>query len=379
VRRPAELAVLRGTDLWDWAAAGNLDRLIAQAGGRFSSSALWLRAAAAAEAADPFVVVCGEKAALALTRRRRAGVEIISPPGVELVDVQDPPGAWERPLAEALADGVSAEVTRGRGPWFLRIPQLPADHPIVPALLDRLARARLVPGTPVPVARLGPDRAIDSLVSAKYRRQSRSLLARVEASHCVALDRVAEPAQLAELLPEIAELRAQRSSDRGWSDRLSDGRSGALWRRAIDDLRCAGRLEAVTMRIDECLAAFTLTVRDRPVRAVIDGRIATDWAGLSPGRSVHLETTRSALEDPSVARLEWGRGQSEYKSRITNDVLRTVEVTAGSGPLGRVAGAGTQPVRDRARVALAGRPRLDRAIRAARGLATHRGLSRPRR
>lgn len=242
--------------------------------------------------------------------------------------------ARDAEAAHALGDGIAGVLAGLRGPWRLRLAQLPVDDPVARRLSGSLPGARLLPDQACPAMAFDPDRAPERRMSAKARRAARRGLARLaEAGVTVVIERVSDPDRVRELLPEIVALHRARDRALGRRSDLDRVSRRAFYVGAVRTLADAGHLDIWVLRLDGALGAFVVGVRDTTSYRTLDARIADLWPATSPGQILRTEMITTLLADPKLTELDWMRGELRHKMQDATHVVPAEALLAESSPL----------------------------------------------
>lgn len=352
--------------------APELDALIAATGGPLTARSTWLRAWASVHPTfEPWAVVVRDRrsgcldAAAILCRRELSGRVDIAPLGFGRNDRSRLP-ARDTAAAALLADRLVTELSRLGSPWTMRVEQLPAADPVAAALVARLPLSALVPGGDVPHVRF--DRAQELVAedhlangARKALRKARNRLA--ADGHDLQLQRETRPAQVRQLLEEVAVVHRGRDRAQGRDSDLDTPEGERFWWTVLQDHADRGEVEVTTLRAGQVLVAYVLGFLDDDAYRVFDGRFATEWARYSPGRLVETATLGRALADPRFEMLDWMNSVAPDKLVAANGVEHTQHVVACSASLLRLPAAGAPDLL----VDLHGAPTADPALLALSG------------
>lgn len=233
--------------------------------------------------------------------------------------------------AAVLATGITEVLAGLRGPWRLRLAQLPVGDPVAGRLHATLPGARLEPGQGCPRLRIGADRRIERLLSAQVRhtaRQGRNRLARQGLSPDLEL--VTDPSTINVLLPELVAVHRERDHYLGRRSDLDDPVRLAFYRTVATRLAAARLLEVMTLRLDGTLAAYMVGIPDAAVYRLWDGRISMRWPKARLGRLIDTAVIDSVLGQPHIVELDWLRGELPHKLEVSNAVMPTEQLLAES-------------------------------------------------
>ncbi|WP_436699582.1 GNAT family N-acetyltransferase [Nocardioides sp. BYT-33-1] len=300
----------------------------------YCTTASWLAAAARHLPGEPVVITVaahGEEdgavaGAVALSRSRRRGIWRIELLGGELNDYGQL--HYEHPAAAtALAAALADWVEREHAVWSLELAQLAADDLVLPALVARLPRARVVPGPPIPQIRgIGTTYA----VSRNRRRKANNALNRIAADGRRAEQLVVrDPAQLERWLPVVIDVRRQRDHACGRRSHLDDPGVRAFHESFVRDLCATGSLTLDLLLVDGLVAGYGMVVAESGVHRVFDGRVADGLEHYRGAVVCDLAATARAAADPTVTTFDWLRGRTDGK--FGNHEEHRVGVLATSG------------------------------------------------
>jgi CelD/BcsL family acetyltransferase involved in cellulose biosynthesis len=289
---------------------------------------------------EPWAVVVerpdgGIEAAALLARRRRRGMTEIVRMGHGASDYGRLP-AVDLASADRLASAVAGELQAIRGPWHLILSQLPVGDPVAEALSTNLRWAAVVAGDGSPRLRFGQDRTLRAHVSRKHHRNSLLAINRLhKAGMSPVVDRLKEPDEITEVLPEIDQIRRRRDSATGRPNRLGDPRYASFRRAIILKLAKRGELEVSTLRIGRALAGYNVALLDGASSRIWDGRFSPEWSNFYPGQLLFDATIERALENVRFTELDLMRGRRDYKVRLSSDVVPAQTLVAWSSSLAR--------------------------------------------
>jgi hypothetical protein len=297
----------------------------------------------------------GERLAQALlTRTRTAGYTSISLVGHRVSDHARIP-AVDQAAAEAVARGILSVLSGVQGPWRLGIEQVPEGDPVVGCLARELRYVRVREGDVCPMTRFGTDRSLARHLSKNAwgkAQQGRNRLSREDPDWRV--ERTRDPSAIAALLPLVVAVHRRRDHALGRRSDLDSPHRIAFYTGATQALAEEGRVELATLRVRDVVAAYLLVLLDGDVWRFWDNRIDVGHAHLHAGRVLDTAMLAAALEDPSVAAVDWMRGQMQHKQQASNDVVRTTQLTAWSSPAARSAEDAVRAAHVRLRAAVPG-------------------------
>lgn len=318
-----EVAVLRG-------AAPVRDALAAAApllaGSPVSARPAWLSCWLAAFTGYRVVAVVvrrgGDVTGLACLAYRRRG------PLAEVVLAGDGPSdhgrlaAADPDSAASLADGVAGWLRRLRGPWRLRLDQLPEDDPVAARLAAVLPGGALAEAVPTPVLELAAERTVDAQLTSKLRRSMRRAQ-RLATSDGQRVDTTLHTTRdaIAALLPEFQALQRDRDHQLGRRSPMDDPAWAGFHRRVVLELAATGEIEVHTVRIDGELAIYGVVLRDGDTLRCWDTRMSGAAARAQPGYLLDHSVLSRAVADPAIRYIDWLRGTSSRKNGASTAVV----------------------------------------------------------
>jgi len=304
-------------------------------------------------------------AAAPLARRRRKGLLEVALVGDGPTDDARLPARTEA-AAEKLAEGIVTGLPR-RGPWRLRLSQVPPGDPVVGALMARLphASARAVEGMPLVEISEGavPDQYLSrnakkSLAKVRNRIRDRGLEVDVrwttDADHIV------------DLLPDLMRVHRERDVALGRRPDHDDPRAATFYREVLTRHARAGQVDLLTLCLDGDLAAFVAGFRDGRTLRSWDNRLSPRWADVSAGRLANSEALRHVVTSSAYDALDWMRGEEPYKLQTATRVVPSGEVRAWSSRTVRWGEDMVDLARDSARAAMQRSTWLRSAVQRAR-------------
>lgn len=275
---------------------------------------------------QPFgVTVAGPSGHLegaALLARRRAGRL------TEIVALGHGPSDYARlpargqAAARVLAGGVVCALRDTRGPWQLRLEQLPRGDAVAREIKAGLRWTMLVPGEGAPRMCFGEDRTPNAHLSRNHRQNVRKSWNRIRREGLdAAIVHERDAGEIGRLVPQIEGVRRERDLTlRGRSD-LEDSRMAAFWRTVIIELARRGEVELTLLRMNGQLAAYALCLLDGDASRMWDGRVSPRWKRFAAGRLVNNESILQALKDPVLSQYDLMRGLEDYKLSLSTDVV----------------------------------------------------------
>jgi CelD/BcsL family acetyltransferase involved in cellulose biosynthesis len=242
--------------------------------------------------------------------------------------------AVDTATAEALAEGITKDLHRTRGPWRLHIEQIPHGDPTLEFLAASLQHTQLREGPVCPLTRFNSSRSLTNYLSKNARgmaKQGRNRLSREDPDWRIV--RTRDPAEISALLPLVVAMHRRRDHALGRRSDLDSEHRMAFYTSVTRALAVEGKVELATLRIRDVVAAYLLVLVDGDVWRFWDNRIDVDHNHLHAGRVLDTTVLAAALEDTSVTAVDWMRGQMQHKKQASNDEQRTDELTAWSSPL----------------------------------------------
>jgi CelD/BcsL family acetyltransferase involved in cellulose biosynthesis len=279
----------------------------------------------------------GELTAVALlASRRRAGHQ-------ELVALGHGPSDYARlparsdEAATVLAEALAGALRERRGPWRLRVDQLPRADPVATRLLDTLRHAAMEAGDPSPRLLLRTDRPPNEVMSSKTRqtlRTARNRLARLESGFSVRTDR---SPNACDDLDDIEQVHRRRDHALGRPSDLDDPSRGRFWRALLAAYGARGEVEIGRLLIGSELAAYSIAFVDGTSYRLWDTRIDPAQSFVSPGRVLLAEIIDRLQAEGGWSEFDFMRGDEDYKRRMSDDAVPAEQLQAwSSGRLRRL-------------------------------------------
>jgi CelD/BcsL family acetyltransferase involved in cellulose biosynthesis len=198
--------------------------------------------------------------------------------------------------------------------------------------------------------RFNPDRAPERHLATKCRRAARRGRARLaKEGVTVRVDRVREPAEVRDLLPEVVALHRERDHALGRRSDLDPPSRRAFYLDMVRALAAAGQLDIWALRMDDALGAYVVGVRDGRSYRTLDARMADRWQAVSPGQILRTEMITRLLAEPGLAELDWMRGELRHKMQDATHVVAAEQLLAESSALVTSALQGWQSLRGQVR------------------------------
>jgi CelD/BcsL family acetyltransferase involved in cellulose biosynthesis len=322
---------------------------------------------------EPWVVAVtgadGEwQAGALLARRTQHGLTRVAGLGHQVCDHGRLPAA-DPAAAVTLADAITSSLAALRGPWTLRLEQLPAGDPVARLLANRLRHADIVPGVGLPRIDLSAGRAPETYLPKKYRQQVRAAGRRFAAAGVQPRTvYLRTPAEIEPLLDDLLAIRRSRDRAALYGTELSDERRVAWWRATMLRLAERGQLELAVLDVGAGPpAGYSTALLDGTSYRLWDGRINPDWHDQWPGQLLLGELLPRVIADPRWAEIDYMRGETPFKLRTANDVVPTSHLLAWSSVPVRLAVQAPPLARRELRAWRAAHPPAERAWRAVRG------------
>jgi CelD/BcsL family acetyltransferase involved in cellulose biosynthesis len=314
---------------------GWVDRVHSECGVSQLAGRRWLEAWCSAFGEwEPWVLTMlsgNEPIAVALLARRRLrwGCEVVSMGAGELND--SPLAARDEVGATDLAASV-ASALRGLGTrWSLRLFQLPTAAPLTRALRNHLGTSRLVPDIPRPVLRVPADPA-ERVLTANTRSavaKARNRISREGRELRVSW--IGDWGQIQDMLGEVVRIHRARDIELRGMTLLDDPAQACFYREVL--ARHGGDWRLLAVGIDGSLAGYALCLVDRGTLRVWDNRVSPQWRRYSAGLIANAEVVASAMRDPALDAVDWGRGIQRYKTSMSNQLVESGNLTAWSSGL----------------------------------------------
>lgn len=335
----------------------------------FCAQGPWLATWLAAAPARPLAVVAG--APDAPTGLACLGIRWAGPLRTVILAGDGPSDYGRLPVrdasaAEALARGVAGVLRGLRGPWRLRLAQLPVADPVALRLRDLLPGARLEPGQGCPYMAFGDDRSPQRCLSARVRRAARRGRGWFDrAGVAVELTHTDDPDSIRAALPDLVVLHRTRDHTLRRRSDLDRHWRRAFYLEIVSRLADAGRLDLWTLRLDGGLGAYVLGVRDGTAYRIMDARISDRWLAASPGQVLRADLVTAVLADPHVTELDWLRGELRHKMHDATHVVPAENLLAESSPAVSAACARLATLRHAVKTLIRGNRRAQPGVRAA--------------
>ena len=356
-----------------------LDDLLASVGAPVTARRTWLERWARSHPRFVPVAVVVEggarlEAAALLAVRARPGLTDVVGMGHGTSDYTRLP-ARDAAAAASLGEAVAGWLRRLRGPWRLRVEQLPPGDPAARAIAGELRCSALVPGDGAPRMMFETDRSLSKVLGKSARQSERTDWNRIRREGLpVSMARLRAPGDIERRLPEMEEVRRLRDAQLGRRTDLLDPATRAFWRGIVLDLAARGEAEVTLLEVEGRLAAYATCFIDGRAVRMWDARFDPRWARIGAGRITDLVAFHRAREDEGVAEFDWMRGEEGYKARHGNDLVRTEHLLAWSSAPARAVFETPRRVRSALRRAKEHSPALRRGWDAVK----RRTIARPR-
>ena len=307
---------LGGTDR-----AERLDDLHARTAAPVTARRPWLTAWAQAHRGTwtPWPVFIGEEgaidAAALLARRRRAGLTQVVSLGHVFSDYSRL-SAQDEAAAQQLADAVAAALRSLRGPWRLRIEQLPADDAVVRGLQERLPHTATPAGDGAPKVDLTRGEPIGS---SSYRQQVRMCRSRLErAGLAKEVSYSTDALAISALLPRIQAIRQGRDHSLDRVSDLDDPVGLAFWRAVVLHFAARGEAEVAILSLGGEAQAYCIGINDGSTYRMWDHRFQPGMERYRLGQLLEIEVIERAAADGRFSQLDRMRGVTSQKMRTAH-------------------------------------------------------------
>ncbi len=273
------------------------------------------------------------RAVACLAVRRVLGINRVVCLGHRMSDRARLPVATEAAV-EPLARGI-AEALAGLGrPWSLSLEQLPAGDPVVHRLAELLPHTRVSLGDPLPVLNIAPGLSPEKYAAKKFRQQTRAARRRFQQRGLdPQLRYERRPDAIEPLLGQMRAIRRERDHDRGRRSELDDRDRASWWRAITLELAAQSELEAVTLHAGDRLVAYSLALLDGPTYRLWDGRFDPAYKDVWPGQLMYGELLQRLVMQGEWRQLDFMRGRTVFKDRLTNGAEECENLQAWSSPL----------------------------------------------
>jgi CelD/BcsL family acetyltransferase involved in cellulose biosynthesis len=216
--------------------------------------------------------------------------------------------------ATALAGAVCTALHTLPRPWRLVVRGLPAADPVAARLAATAPVGAVVPGPSARATAVVGERELRAYVRTSERRELRRMRNRVaRRGHTSSVEVLADPDEVAAVLPEVESVHRARDAALGRASRLDDRCAGPFFRRVLLDHAAAGEVEVDVLRFDGRLAAYVVSFPDGPVRRAWNTRFDPAFADLGPGRTALCGALERAVADPTCEAFDWMLGDEAYK------------------------------------------------------------------
>ena len=359
--------------------AERLDDLHARTAAPVTARRPWLAAWAQAHRGiwTPWPLLVGDEAAVdaaaLLARRTRAGLTHFVSLGHVFSDYSRL-SARDEAAAQDLASAVAAALASLRGPWRLRMEQLPQDDPVVRALRDRLPHTATAAGDGAPKVDLTRG---EPFGSSSYRQQVRMCHSRLERAGlakevCYSTD----PAEISALLPQIQAIRQARDHSLDRVSDLDDPVGLAFWRAVVLEFAAREEAEVATLSLNGEIQAYCIGIPDGSTWRMWDHRFRPGMERYRLGQLLEMAVIERAAADGRFSQLDRMRGVTPQKMRTAHWVEPTQHFMAWSSTWVRAADQGASSGRRRLADWRGRDARVDRAWRVVKRATVLRGRSR---
>lgn len=208
--------------------------------------------------------------------------------------------------AALLGYGLRRQLQYRGAPSVVVLGPVASDTVGLPDFCANLGDAELAEDDPIPLlVRSGSAEAGDYLSSSMRRtlRKARNRLASDGRTAQIEFTGRAEVVRAS--VPVLLRLHVRRDHSRGIASSLDDPTDAAIWASRLLGMVGPGGLELGTLRIDDELAAYVLTVRTGETLNVLEGVLDPDWLRYAPGRMLETALLQRMLDDPTLTVLDW--------------------------------------------------------------------------
>lgn len=284
--------------------------------------------------------------------------------------------------AASLAEALLSRLGDDRA-WYVDLEQLPDEDPVVSALLARVGTALLTAGDPSPQLDWPLERDEHTWARKKARQNARRAERALDSSGARwQVDRLVDPDELHAALPETLRLRRARELALSRADELADPRRAQAHTDLVADLAGRGQVELWRLVHDGELLAYLLAAHDHDRVRLLDHRMRPGAEDRSPSDVLVGRALQRWHADPAITGVDFGRGRTGLKQRLSNNELPTQRLQLWSHPRLAAAHLGgrrrAEQARQRLRDTRDASPAAQQLVRAVRRAQTSTGPSRPR-
>lgn len=244
--------------------------------------------------------------------------------------------------ARALGRAVADALGELRRPWQLRLDRMPADDPVVEELTRLFPLHHRRPSDGAPCLSLRGDlRETLGRGILKNERQGWNRVRREGLAASIAC--LTRPGEIEGLLPELERIRRDRDVAARGRSNLADPRLARFWRAILLDLAARHLLEIMVLRLDDRVAAYTVSLVDGDARRAWDGRLDPRWARFSAGTLSDLAAVRRGAATGATT-FDWMRGLEPYKTRTATELVPAETIVMWSSRFAQAAMGGSLAV-----------------------------------
>lgn len=300
---------------------------------------------------EPVLVRVGDDAAAPLARQRRGGLTLWT--GMGHGDSDEIAWPARGPAAAGLlAEGVVALLTSTRGPWRLRVEQLPHGHIGAGAVAAQLPAGGLIEGVGAPWWDFVAGDGTAAALSKSVRRAIRTTVkGYAQQGLAWRVELLQDPAAVRAALPEAIRLHRERDHALGRRSDLDAPSARDFYVRCVEQALATEGAVLARLEVGGRLAAYDLHLRDGATVRLKDGRVDPS-AGGSPGWVLVEAAAALHVREARHVRWDWMRGATDYKLRCSSGVVAHEHLVAWSSPRLRAAEKALHAGRQRARAAV---------------------------
>lgn len=293
------------------ALGGELEALAATASAPFTTSKEWIRATCAA--ADPdqtWAVIVrdhqGQLGGAVVVLDRFEGDHFVVTLADAHLGFRGSILASDARVAALLGYGLRRQLQYRGAPSVVVLGPIAQDTVGLPDFCTNLGDAELADDDPVPLLLRSESAVAGDYLSASMRRTLRKAGNRLTSDgrtpHIEFTDRADV---IRALVPVLLRLHVRRDHSRGIPSSLDHPTNASIWQSRLLGMVGPGGLELGTLRIDDELAAYVLTVRTGETLNVLEGVLDPDWLRYAPGRLLETALLQRMLDDPTLTVLDW--------------------------------------------------------------------------